>query len=100
MIADDTVLAKPRSKKIELVNDPYSGHAHDVMAGIGLINWLWHGLDIEVYHREIKQTCSIERCQARTGRAQRNFIFLAISAWVQQHKRRLTVRITLYSATR
>ena len=39
---------------------------------------------------EIKQTCGIERCQARTSRAQRN------PAWVQQHKRRLTVRITLY----
>ena len=34
--------------------------------------------------------------QALTGRAQRNPIFLAISDWFQQHKRRLTVRITLY----
>ena len=25
---------------------------------------------IEVYHRELKQTSGIERCQARTGRAQ------------------------------
>lgn len=24
---------------------------------------------VEVYHRELKQTCGIERCQARTGRA-------------------------------
>lgn len=232
LIADDTVLAKPRSKKIDLVNYQYSGNAHDVIAGIGLINLLWHGLDseesipidyriydkdtdgktknthfrdmlklakdrglepeavvmdtwyssldnlkairshgwawvttlrknrivnrherletllipeeglsvhlrgygwvtvfkfeakngridylstnmenptrekvkcitdarwsVEVYHREIKQTCGIERCQARTGRAQRNHIFLAISAWFQQHKRRVTQRITLY----
>ena len=66
LIADDTVLAKPRNKKIELVNDPYSGHAHDLMAGIGLINWLWYGLDVAVYHREIKQNRGIERCQART----------------------------------
>lgn len=29
---------------------------------------------VEVYHREVKQTCGIERCQARTGRAQRNHI--------------------------
>lgn len=43
LIADDTVLAKPRSKKIELVNYQYSGNAHDVIAGIGLINLLWHG---------------------------------------------------------
>jgi hypothetical protein len=224
-------LAKPRSKKIDLVNYQYSGNAHDVIAGIGLINLLWHGLDseesipvdyriydkdtdgktknthfcdrlklakarglkpeavvmdawysrldnlsirshgwvwvtnlrknrivnrrvrletllipeeglsvhlrgygwitvfkfvakngridyvatnienptreqvkcitearwsVEVYHREIKQTCGIERCQARTGRAQKNHIFLAISAWFQQHKRRLTQHITLY----
>jgi hypothetical protein len=33
LIADDTVLAKPRSKKIELVNYQYSGNAHDVIAG-------------------------------------------------------------------
>ncbi|QGP55949.1 hypothetical protein PsalMR5_03424 [Piscirickettsia salmonis] len=37
---------------------------------------------IEVYHRELKQTCGIERCQARTGRAQRNHISLSIAAWV------------------
>jgi hypothetical protein len=45
LIVDDTVLAKPRSKKIELVNYQYSGNAHDVIASIGLINLLWHGLD-------------------------------------------------------
>jgi hypothetical protein len=33
---------------------------------------------IEVYHRELKQTCGIEGCQARTGRAQRNHIFIAM----------------------
>lgn len=232
LIGDDTVLAKARSQKIELVHYQYSGNEHDVIAGIGLVNLLWHGLDrgesipidyrvydkdsdgktknthfcemlklakdrgikpeavvmdawyasldnlkairsygwvwvtalrknrivnrnvplssldipeegllvhlrgygwvtvfkfvakngridyvttnmdnptreqveaimkarwsIEVYHREIKQTCGIERCQARTGRAQRNHIFLAISAWVDQHKRRISQKITLY----
>ncbi|AWK13577.1 hypothetical protein SK355_09005 [Candidatus Fukatsuia symbiotica] len=38
----------------------------------------------------------IERCQARTGRAQRNHIFLAMAAWFEQHKRRLSEKITLY----
>ena len=33
---------------------------------------------IEIYHRELKQTCGIERCQARTGRAQRSHICLSI----------------------
>jgi len=30
--------------------------------------------NVEIYHRELKQTCRIERCQARSGRAQRNHI--------------------------
>ncbi len=51
---------------------------------------------VEVYHREVKPNCGIERCQARTSRAQRNHIFLAISAWFEQHKRRISEKITLY----
>ena len=43
--ADDTVLSKVHSKEIDLVNYQYSGNAHDVLAGIGLINLLWHGCD-------------------------------------------------------
>lgn len=232
LIADDWVLSKTFSKKIELVNYQYSGNEHDVVAGIGLINLLWydckqeeslpvdyriydketdgktknthfcdmlvlakkrglkpsavvmdswysslknlkairdHGwvwvtalrknrkvnrdvsletLDIpdeglkvhlrgygwvtvfkfvakngridyvstnmqdptregvqkimearwsiEVYHRELKQTCGIERCQARTGRAQRNHICLAILAWLDKYRRRLTEKISFY----
>jgi hypothetical protein len=45
LIADDTVLSKTRSKKIELVNYQYSGNSHDVIAGIGLVNLLWHSLE-------------------------------------------------------
>jgi SRSO17 transposase len=233
LIADDTVLSKKRSKKIELVNYQYSGNEHDVIAGIGLVNLLWYGLEnqescpidfriydkktdgktknthfcemikcakarglhpqvivmdawyssldnlksirdqgltwvttlcknrvvnrkikletlnfpeeglsvhlrgygwvtvfkfvskngridyvttnisnptrddvekimkirwsIEVFHREVKQTCGIERCQARTGRAQRNHIFLAIAAWFAQHRIRMQEEMTLYA---
>jgi len=222
LIVDDTVLNKNRSEKIGLVHYQYSGNAHDVIAGIGLVNLLWHGLEgkesvpidyrvhdkdsdgktknehfremlnlarkreikpvavvmdawyssldnlktvrnfgwvwvaglkrnrkvnrnellenleipdeglkmhlrgygwitvfrfvakngrtdyigtnmelptrdqieaiakarwfIEVYHRELKQTCGIERCQARTSRSQRNHIFLAIAAWYKKHR--------------
>lgn len=232
LIADDTVLAKTRSQKIELVHYQYSGNEHDVIAGIGLVNMLWHDLEtkeslpvdyrvydkdtdgktknthfcemlssakrrglepqavvmdawyssldnlkavrshgwtwvttlrknrivnrntplesltipeeglcvhlrgygwvtvfkfvakngridyvttnktdpsrdavelimqqrwsIEVYHRELKQTCGLERCQARTGRAQRNHIFLALSTWIQRHKIRLSQSMTFY----
>ena len=232
LVGDDTVLDKHRNEEIDLVHYQYSGNAHDVIAGIGLVNLVWHGLEnkefipvdyrvydkdtdgktkndhfrdmlklaqerglnpdavvmdawyssldnlkairsmgwiwvmglkknrkvnrgetlekllipdeglqihlrgygwitvfrfvakngrtdyiatnkenpsrdrieaiikarwkIEVYHRELKQTCGLERCQSRTGRAQRNHIFLAISAWIQKYKRRLVEGISLY----
>jgi len=51
---------------------------------------------IEVYHREIKQTCGIERCQARTSRAQRNHIFMAIAAWLAKNRKRVRYKLTLY----
>jgi len=232
LIADDTILSKKHSKKIELVHYQYSGTEHDIIAGIGLVNLVWYGLEqdqaipvdyrvydkntdgktknthfcemlsqaksrgivpdavvvdtwysslknlkairshgwiwvtglrknrrvnkdenigslsipdeglkvhlrgyvwitvfkfvakngridylatnaenptrkqikeimearwsIEVYHRELKQTCGIERCQARTGRAQRNHICVAILAWLDKHRRRIMEKITFY----
>lgn len=45
LIADDTVLTKTHSKKIDLVNYQYSGNQLDVIAGIGLVNLLWYGLE-------------------------------------------------------
>ena len=42
LIGDDTVSAKPRSKAIEGVYYQYSGNAHKVIAGIGIVNMLWH----------------------------------------------------------
>ena len=232
LIADDTVLSKKYSKKIDLVNFQYSGNEHDVIAGIGLVNLLWYDLDkqenlpidyrvydkatdgktknthlcemislakkrgitpeavvmdawysslknlksirdhgfiwvttlrknrkvnknetleniniddngtvvhlrgygritvfkfvakngridyvatnmkdpelqyivaivkarwsIEVYHRELKQTCGIERCQARNSRAQRNHICFAILAWIDKYRRRINYDISLY----
>ena len=51
---------------------------------------------IEVYHRELKQTCGIARCQSRTGRAQRNHICLAVLAWIKQHYERINSGATFY----
>lgn len=45
---------------------------------------------IEVYHRELKSTCGIERCQALTGRSQRNHIFMSISVWLKRNRIRST----------
>ena len=47
LIADDTILSKIHSKKMDLVNYQYSGNTHDVIAGIGLLNLLWHGCERE-----------------------------------------------------
>lgn len=41
---------------------------------------------VEVYHWELKQTRGIQRCQARTGRSQRNQICPAIMARLNKYK--------------
>jgi len=38
---------------------------------------------VEEYHRALKQCCNIERCQARSTRAQRNHIGMAIRAFAR-----------------
>ena len=38
---------------------------------------------VEEYHRALKQCCNVERCQARSARAQRNHIGMAIRAFVR-----------------
>ncbi len=42
------------------------------------ISWM-----IETYHRGIKQFCGVERCQARSEKAQRNHIELALRAFLR-----------------
>lgn len=51
---------------------------------------------IEVFHRELKQTCGLGRCQARTSRAQRNHIALSILAWIKQTMVRRLNDLTCY----
>ena len=41
IVADETVLNKNRSKRIELVRWQYSGTVHDIVHGIGMLNFLW-----------------------------------------------------------
>ena len=48
----------------------------DDTRGICAIRW-----KIEQYHREVKQTLGIEKCQCRSARAQRNHIGCVILAW-------------------
>lgn len=51
---------------------------------------------IEVYHRELKQTCGLERCQSRNGRAQRNHIGFSVLSWIRKAKQRNLNQLSLY----
>lgn len=55
-------------------------------------------LAIEAYHRGLKQCCGVERCQARTERAQRNHILFAIRAFVRLEWQRLGSGLSWYEA--
>lgn len=45
--------------------------------------WAGQVWTIETYHRGLKQHCGVERCQARSARAQRNHIGWAIRAFLR-----------------
>lgn len=60
---------------------------------IDLVKKRW---GIEVFHRELKQTCGLECCQARSGRAQRNHIGLALLSWIRQLDLRNRLSCSIY----
>lgn len=60
---------------------------------IALVRKRW---EIEVFHRELKQTCGLEHCQARTSRAQRNHIVLSVLTWIKQAALRKQHNISFY----
>ena len=49
IIFDDTVADKRHSFKIELVRRQYSGNAHGIVKGIGVVNCLYVNLDTDEY---------------------------------------------------
>jgi putative transposase len=51
---------------------------------------------IENYHRDLKQNCGVERCQARSERAQRNHIGWAIRAFLRLEWHFFTTGISGY----
>jgi SRSO17 transposase len=53
---------------------------------------------IEEYHRGLKQTTGIEKCQARTQRSQRNHIFCSIISFVALEVQRMKKNISWYQA--
>ena len=59
-----------------------------------------HRWKVEEFHRGLKQTTGIGKCQARNNRAQRNHIFCAIRSFVVLEHYRLRTDITWYEAKR
>jgi hypothetical protein len=53
---------------------------------------------VEEYHRALKQCCNVERCQARSGRAQRNHIGMAIRAFVRLSRHFDATGVSWYEA--
>jgi len=56
------------------------------------------GYAIENYHRDLKQTCGVERSQARSERAQRNHIGMALRAFLRLEWHFFTTGISCYEA--
>jgi DDE superfamily endonuclease len=55
---------------------------------------------IENYHRDLKQCCGVERSQARSGRAQRNHIGMALRAFLRLEHHFFTAGVSCYEAKR
>ena len=49
VLFDDTVLDKHHSRRIELVRRQYSGNAHGVIAGIGLVTCVYVNPDTDQF---------------------------------------------------
>jgi hypothetical protein len=60
---------------------------------LSLIRSRWQ---IEVFHRELKQTCGLECSQAQKSRSQRNHIVLSVLSWIKKAEVRRRVNLTLY----
>ena len=60
---------------------------------VSLVGKRWQ---IEVFHKELKQTCGLECSQARTSRSQRNHIVLSVLSWIKKQELRRKQNITFY----
>ena len=69
--------------------------AMDELERLALAERTWA---IENYHRGLKQCCGVERCQARSGRAQRNHIGMAIRAFLRLERHFYATGVSWYEA--
>jgi hypothetical protein len=68
------------------------------MSGLTRQQMAEYGWAIETYHRGIKQCTEVERCQARSEKAQRNHIGLALRAFLRLEYHLFTTGISWASA--
>jgi putative transposase len=69
--------------------------AMDELTRLGQAEQTWA---IENYHRGLKQCCGVERCQARSERAQRNHIGMAIRAFLRLERHFYATGVSWYEA--
>jgi len=60
--------------------------------------WGEFSWSIETFHRGVKQCTEVERCQARSARAQRNHIGFALRAFLRLEYHFYTTGISWYEA--
>jgi hypothetical protein len=51
---------------------------------------------VEQFHREIKQTLGIAKCQCRKNRSQRNHILCSMLSWIYLTKQAVKTSTTIY----
>jgi hypothetical protein len=74
-----------------VVTNDLSQNSFDGVRKACAIRW-----KIEEFHRELKQVTGIEKCQARSQRAQRNHINLCIQAWIVLKSAARAAHVTIY----
>jgi hypothetical protein len=87
------ISTKGEIKNIEYVitNDISSNYDSNLIKQIIQIRW-----KVEQFHREIKQTTGIEKCQCRKYKSQKNHINCCIIAWLYLQKQAKKLKQTTY----
>lgn len=74
----------------------YIGTNIDSLSKEEMIEFVEKRWQIEVFHRELKQSCGLENCQARASRSQRNHIVLSVISWIKQQKLQILYHCSIY----
>ena len=74
-----------------VITNDMSQNSADGVRKASAIRW-----KIEEFHRELKQTTGLEKCQARKQRSQRNHINLCMQAWMVMKTKARELNTTIY----